>query len=192
MLEFLKQLDIKLLLAINSIHTPVLDSFMIFITHRYTWIPLYGVLIAFLFVKKRQEFFMAIFFIIAAVVASDQFASGFIKPLFKRLRPCHHEEISSMLYLIDDICGGKYGFISSHAANTFALSTFLFLWIGKEYRWLGWFFLWAFFVSLSRVYLGVHYPSDITVGAIAGVLTGLLFYYLFRYFYQKNSWDRKE
>jgi undecaprenyl-diphosphatase len=179
MLDYLKQLDVLLLVFINSLHTPFLDKCMLFITHRYTWTPLYVVIVLFLFFKRKKEFPIVLLFIIGSVVCADLFASSLMKPLFHRLRPCHNHEISSLLYLIKDNCGGRYGFISSHAANTFALATFLFLFLGKEYRWVELLFIWAAFVSLSRVYLGVHYPADIAVGALSGILIALLFYYFY-------------
>jgi undecaprenyl-diphosphatase len=179
MLDYLKQLDVLLLVFINSLHTPFIDKGMLFITGRNTWIPLYAVIIMFLFFKRKKEFPIVLLFIIGSVVCADLFASSLMKPLFHRLRPCHNQEISSLLYLIKDNCGGKYGFVSSHAANTFALATFLFLFLGKEYRWIKLFFVWAAIVSLSRVYLGVHYPADITVGGLSGILIALLFYYFY-------------
>jgi undecaprenyl-diphosphatase len=192
MLEYLKHLDLKILLAINSIHTPFLDDCMLFISHRYTWIPLYIFIIGFLFLKKKKEFLPAIIFIIAAAVCSDLFASSFMKPFFQRLRPCHNPEVNGLLYLIENICGGKYGFISSHAANTFALSTFLVLYLRKEYKWIFLFFIWAGIVSLSRVYLGVHYPADIAVGAFSGIIMAIIFFYAFRLSLQKFQPIKKE
>jgi undecaprenyl-diphosphatase len=179
MLDYLKHLDNHVLLFINSLHTPFLDGCMLFITHRFTWIPLYVAVVVFLFLKKRSDFIVVILFITAAIVSADLFASSFMKPFFQRLRPCHNNEINIFLYLIKDNCGGKFGFISSHAANTFALSTFLYLYLGKEFRWIEIFFIWAIIVSVSRVYLGVHYPSDIFAGAIAGIVIAALFYYIF-------------
>jgi undecaprenyl-diphosphatase len=179
MLEYLKEIDLEILLLINSWHTPFLDKCMLVITGRNTWIPLYLFIIIFFYIKREKEFLLALLFIIAAVISADLFASSLMKPLFHRLRPCHNEDISKMLYLLKDICGGRYGFISSHAANTFAFSVFLFLYVGKEYKWVELFFIWASVVSISRVYLGVHYPADIGVGAIAGIIIGILFYYLY-------------
>jgi undecaprenyl-diphosphatase len=180
MLEYLKQLDLKILLLINGIHTPFLDKCMQVVSERNTWLPLYFFVIVFLFVKKKKPFLLCLLFIIITVICADLFASTLVKPFFQRLRPCHNSDVNGGLYLLKDICGGRYGFISSHAANTFAFATFLFLYIGKEYRWVVLFFIWAAIVSLSRVYLGVHYPSDIAVGAIAGTLMAILFYYIYR------------
>jgi undecaprenyl-diphosphatase len=179
MLEYLKQIDVKILLLINSAHTPFLDKCMLVVTHRDTWVPLYLFVILFLFIKRKKEFFLVLLFIIVTVISADLFASSLIKPLFHRLRPCHNSDINGMLYLLKDMCGGRYGFISSHAANTFAFAAFLFLYIGKEYKWIEVLFIWASIVSLSRVYLGVHYPSDIAVGAVSGVLIAALFYYFY-------------
>jgi len=180
MLEYLKQLDIKILLAINGLHTPFLDKCMLVITHRYTWIPLYLFILGFLFVKKEKKAILPILFMIAAIVSSDLFASSLMKPLFLRLRPCHNAEVSQLLYLIEDVCGGRYGFISSHAANTFAFVTFLLLYIGNEYKWVKFLFAWSILVSVSRVYLGVHYPADVTAGALAGSGLAWIFYYLLK------------
>jgi len=185
MLEYFKQLDLKILLAINSLHTPFLDKCMLFITHRDTWIPLYICILIFLFIKDKKKFPLVVFCIIGAIVCSDLFASAFMKPLFQRLRPCRNEDINPMLYLIKDVCGGKYGFISSHAANTFALATFLTFYLGKEYKWIFLFFIWATIVALSRVYLGVHYPADIAVGALAGIIIATIFYNLYKILVKK-------
>lgn len=179
MFDYLKHLDVLVLVFINSLHTPFIDDCMLFATHRYTWVPLYIIIVLFLFFKKKKEFPIVLLFIIGSIVCADLFASSLMKPLFHRLRPCHNQEINSLLYLIKGTCGGTYGFISSHAANTFALATFLFLFLGKEYRWVELLFLWAAIVSLSRVYLGVHYPADIAVGALSGILIALLFYFIY-------------
>lgn len=191
MLEYLKQLDIKMLLAVNGIHTPFLDTCMLFITHRYSWIPLYVLIILFLYLKKKREFIWALFFLVIAVVCSDLFASAFMKPMFQRLRPCHDDSVNTLLYMLKDTCGGKYGFVSSHAANTFALATFLFLLFGKEYKWISWMFAWAALVSLSRVYLGVHYPFDITAGALAGIVIARIFFEAFRFAIRKEIFMKK-
>ncbi|HVD98804.1 MAG TPA: phosphatase PAP2 family protein [Cytophagaceae bacterium] len=179
MLEYLKQLDIKMLLAVNSHHTAFLDSLMLFVTNRLAWIPLYILLVIFLIWKKKKASILILFFIILTVVSTDLFASSLMKPLFQRLRPCHNPEVNTMLYMLKDACGGKYGFVSSHASNTFGLVTFLVLLLKKEYPWIILFYLWAALVSLSRVYLGVHYPFDILGGAIVGV--GLAFFYFWVY-----------
>ncbi len=190
MLEYLKHIDVKFLLAINGMHTPFLDDCMLLVTNRFTWIPLYVLIIAFLYWKKQRTFLLILFFIILTVVCSDLFASSFMKPLFQRLRPCHDIRVNTFLYMLKDSCGGKYGFVSSHAANTFGLAMFLFLLLRNEYRWIGLFFFWAALVSLSRVYLGVHYPFDILVGGMSGIVMAVIFYSLYRFCLRKNIFIR--
>jgi undecaprenyl-diphosphatase len=97
-----------------------------------------------------------------------------MKPFFGRLRPSHEPELEGLLHLVDGYRGGLYGFASSHAANTFGVAIFIWLSLRKHYRWIGVIFIWAILMSYTRIYLGVHYPTDILVGAIIGSLCGLL------------------
>lgn len=107
------------------------------------------------------------------ILLADQVSSGLMKPYFERLRPCHNPELEGLLYVYGR-CGGLYGFVSSHAANTFGVATFLTLILRKKQKGIKWLFLYAVIVSYSRIYLGVHYPLDVLFGALVGVLSAYL------------------
>jgi undecaprenyl-diphosphatase len=104
-----------------------------------------------------------------AVSASDFFASTILKPLIKRLRPSHEPALQNLVRTLKDYSGSEYGMASSHAANAFAFSMILWLFFHKKIKFLWLIFVWSFTVAYSRVYIGVHYPSDILVGAIIGI-----------------------
>ncbi|MFN6945350.1 MAG: phosphatase PAP2 family protein [Cytophagaceae bacterium] len=180
MLEFIKELDLAILLWVNSLHTPLWDSVMIFFTERFTWLPLYFVLVVLIIRREKLNSWLIFIFITLLIIFSDQLASGIMKPLVGRLRPCHDEAVQDLLYLAAG-CGGKYGFFSSHAANSFAALVFLSCYFRS--RWCLILLIWAVGVSLSRVYLGVHYPLDIIMGAVSGVLIG----YVMIHFYNKTK-----
>jgi undecaprenyl-diphosphatase len=173
----MQTLDTELFRLLNGMHTPACDSFMVLITKTNTWLPLYALIIIYLVKTFRKEAVSIIICIALLILLADQFASGLIKPLFARLRPSHVEDFQSWIHLPDGK-GGKYGFISSHAANTFALAMFLHLLLREKthrfYLYLLWF--WAFLVSYSRIYVGVHYPLDIFFGGLSGVLWAFLSY----------------
>lgn len=102
------------------------------------------------------------------------------KDVFERLRPCHNPNIASLVHVVDG-CGGKYGFVSSHASNSFALALFIGLLLRKHYKYfLPLMVFWAALVSYSRIYVGVHYPADILGGAILGSLIGIFVYWLMK------------
>ena len=172
MLEWLIELDKSIFLALNAIHNETWDKIMVFTTGKKSWYPMYGMIITFLFVKFRRERWFIFVAIAILITLTDQIASGFFKPTVGRLRPCHDPSIQAFTHILTG-CGGKYGFFSSHAANTFGISTLIYLLTKDRFKWLGIFMIvWAIVVSYSRIYVGVHYPLDIISGAICGILVG--------------------
>ena len=123
MIELIKSLDIILLDLINGTGRPFLDPIMIFLSNKYVWIPLYMYLIFFLYTYYGKYFWIPLLFILISLTLSDQFTSSFMKPYFQRLRPCLDENINIFIEVVKG-CGGKYGFASSHAANSMGLAVF--------------------------------------------------------------------
>jgi undecaprenyl-diphosphatase len=141
-------------------------------------VPLYAILLGLIIWKFRMKSILIILMIPILITAADQSSVKLFKEVFERLRPCHNPEIQHMVHTVNNKCGGKFGFVSSHAANTFALAGYLSL-VFKN-KWFSTFIIfWAAMVSYSRVYLGVHYPADILGGAMLGLLLGYLVYQLF-------------
>ncbi|SFE99591.1 phosphatase PAP2 family protein [Spirosoma endophyticum] len=173
MLQTLNELDTNLFLWLNGRYTPWLDPIMIGITERNTWIPFYALLVVWLIYTYRRQAAGLILTIIAAVAVGDQLSSSVFKPLTHRLRPCHTAAIQKVMHPVME-CGGQYGFVSSHAATTFALATTLWLLLGKRHPWLKWGFLWAAVVSYSRIYVAAHYPLDVLAGTGVGVISSIL------------------
>lgn len=172
-LHQIQELDTELFLALNNQHSPFFDTLMYWTTQRDTWIPLY-LLIVFWLIRtyKKQSLYM-ILAIVLTIVFADQIASSLLKPFVERLRPCHVLYLQAKIHSITD-CGGQYGFASSHAANSFGLAMALWLLVGRQIPSIKCFFVWAFLVAYSRVYVGVHYPLDIFAGAMIGCLSALL------------------
>ncbi|TAH29915.1 MAG: phosphatase PAP2 family protein [Cytophagales bacterium] len=191
MKDFIIGLDESLFLILNSWHHSFVDDLMWWISDFRTWIPLFIYWIYLLYKKNKKSFFSALLMIIMVITLSDQISSRFFKPYFQRLRPSHEQKLSKSIHLLEEkkgqiYKGGKYGFVSSHAANVFAVVLFLYLYIGKLFS-IYWFF-WAFLVSYSRIYLGVHYPLDIIVGAILGIIVSYIVFLLFySYIFKKSN-----
>jgi undecaprenyl-diphosphatase len=129
----------------------------------------------------------ALILLALCVALTDQIASHLIKNWVQRLRPSHEPSLSGLVHLVNGYRGGKFGFVSSHAANSFGIALFLFFLLRKSLPQIGYIlFPWAIAVSYSRIYLGVHYPADILGGALIGLLTGWGLYSLFHWVEQKN------
>lgn len=173
MIDRLNQLDTDLFLWLNGRYTPWLDPIMIWVTERNTWLPFYALLIGWLIYQYRKQAIGLLLTIAASVSLADQVASSVFKPIFHRLRPCHELSLHDFIHPVME-CGGQYGFVSSHAATTFALATSLWLLLGRQFPWFRWVFLWAAIVSYSRIYVAAHYPLDVLAGTGTGVLCAML------------------
>jgi undecaprenyl-diphosphatase len=191
MIEDLLELDKKIFLELNGFHAAWLDPVMLLITETLVWLPLYIFLIYFIFKIYRQDGWMVLMGIVITIVLADQITSSFMKPYFARLRPSREPSLEAFIHLVNGYKGGKFGFASSHAANTFGTATFFFLVFGKQFKWVWILFVWASVVTYSRIYLGVHYPGDIMVGALVGALAGLAGFKFFQWL-KKMSDKRKQ
>lgn len=183
---WLSDIDARLLLIVNGAHSPFFDSVMWCISGRWIWVPFYAVLAYLLFRRmswKRASICLVTIGLI--ILAADQTCATLIRPEIGRLRPANlNNPLSSFVHVVNGYRGGRYGFPSCHAANTFALAVFMSLVIRHK-----WFtvmmFSWAFVVSYSRMYLGVHYFGDLFCGATIGSLFAVLFYYLQNYLFKR-------
>ena len=171
MLELLNEIDRELILLINGACSPTWDEIMLFLSAKWVWVPLYIAIVTMLIRNFEGDFWIPLLFITALIVLTDQTTSSFMKPCFSRLRPCRNEDLAELIRLIGK-CGGKYGFASSHAANTMGLAIFINAMVPRRIGWL--LISWALMVGFSRIYLGVHFPGDVIVGFILGGVLGLL------------------
>ncbi len=178
MIESLEQFDQQLFLFINAIHSPFWDKVMVFLSGKWEWAPLYAILLFFLIRRDLKFSWLSLLSIVVLILLADQISVKLFKDVFQRYRPCHNLELQSLIHLVDNHCGGKYGFVSSHASNSFALAGFISLFFKNKYLASG-MLLWAAVVSYSRIYLGVHYPADVVVGSLLGLSLALLMYFLY-------------
>lgn len=189
-MEDLVELDRKLFLALNGgFRHPVLDQVMMFLTATYAWIPLYLLLLFLLVRNYKKQSWIWLLAIGCTILLADQITSSLMKPFFERLRPSHDPVLAEQVFLVNRYRGGKFGFASSHAANTFGIATLMWLLLKKYRPWIGLLFLWTLLVGYTRIYLGVHFPGDILAGFSVGFLCAVISYFLFGIL--KNYLDRR-
>ncbi len=174
-LNLLKGWDKDLFLLLNGLHSPLLDYSMTLFTLTSTWLIFYGVILVSIILKYDKKSLFVIVALILLIICSDQLA-GLIKHITERLRPSNDPSLKGLAHVFYS-GGGLYGFVSAHAANTFAFATFTTL-LFSNLRFTTFIFPWAFLIAYSRIYLGVHYPGDILGGAILGVGVGILVFKL--------------
>lgn len=174
-------MDEKLLLLLNRWHTPFFDQLMWMVSDKWVWVPLY-VLLAGLIVRRYswKGGLLCLLMIALAVAATDQTCASLLRPLVGRLRPSNPDNpISTAIHLVNGYRGGRFGFPSCHAANSFTLAVFVSCCFRRRRVTLS-MLAWAMVVAYSRIYLGVHYPGDVATGMVVGCLYGAVFYGIYR------------
>ena len=175
----LSTLDRNLTLAINSCHSSFFDNFFYIYTQTWTWIPAIVVLLVWMWRKWGVRSLYVVAGIALCILLADQISSSILKPWVARLRPTHNPEIADLIHTVNGYRGGRYGFVSSHAANAATFVTFTALVFRNRFYTIL-LTLWAFLTAYSRVYLGVHYVGDVLCGALVGVLVGVGVYAVFK------------
>jgi undecaprenyl-diphosphatase len=190
----LESIDRAIVLFVNGLHTPLLDEIMWFLSGKFSLIPLYLLLLILL--KSQNTWKNTAIILVGltlAIVLADQISVHLFKNGFERYRPSHNEELKYLLHFYEVrpgeyYQGGKYGFVSSHAANFFAMIAFIFPFYKEKKNWiLVGVIIIGILVAISRIYLGVHYFSDVLIGATLGILVGFSIRTLVRAYFKRNA-----
>lgn len=178
-MQKLIEADQALLLFFNGYHTTYLDQLFWVITGKMVWIPLVLSFVWLFFRKGWREALLAVAMIAFTVILCDQISSTICKPLFARFRPSQDPYFSQFVHIVNGYRGGRYGFISGHAANSFGIAVFSIMLFKNRFFSFS-VILWALLSCYSRMYLGVHYPGDILFGALAGIIVGYVSYLIYK------------
>ncbi|SNZ01900.1 phosphatase PAP2 family protein [Flagellimonas pacifica] len=174
MLEQLLKWDKDIFTYLNGLGVQEYDEFWTMITEISNWIPLFLLFIVIFILKfpKRKAFFNIL--TVTSVALFITFLTHLIKIWVKRPRPCNDENLNSFIRILKTPI--DYSFFSGHASSSFAITTVVFLLLRNKVKWAWIFFIWPLLFSYSRIYVGVHFPLDILVGALIGTISGILFY----------------
>ena len=181
-LSIVNDIDSDLLLWLNGAHSAFFDAFMTLFTKKWMWVPMYLALVYVFFKNMTPKNAVAcVVAVIVMVALSDQLSSTLIRQAVGRLRPSNLDNpISNLVHIVDDYRGGKYGFPSSHAANSFALAFFL-CYLFRRNPLPAFIMVWAIINCYTRIYLGVHYPGDILCGALVGLFAATLLWFIYKW-----------
>jgi len=179
MLEKELKLEQDIFFFLNGSNSTLLDNFFFIFTNRWAWLFFYICFLwVFIYKQNWKEIICVCGAIILLILLTDQISSGFLKPFFHRFRPTHHPDFMEHVKILFNYRGGNYGFISSHAANAFGFATFCAL-IFRNKLFTFTIFLYAFLNAYSRIYIGVHFISDVIAGAFVGILIAGIIYLLY-------------
>lgn len=179
-LQGLIEIDRQLLLAFNGSGSLFVDSLVLVLTNAYTWIAFYLAL-TYLVIKNNGKWNQIMLIVLASglcILLSSLGAETVVKPYVARLRPSLDPSICNMLHLAKGYTATGYSFFSAHAANTFSIAVFFSLLVRSRVFTI-FMMSWSLLNAWTRLYLGVHYPSDVIVGLAYGAFVGMMFYLIF-------------
>lgn len=182
MLEELIDYDKDLFLWLNNMGNLQWDGFWLFITYKWNFVSLalYATLLGLSYKYYGLKKTLLVLVTMAILILTTDQLANFFKYGVQRLRPCHDSEVNSLMRLVKESCGGKFGYFSAHAANSFAVALFFTFLLKSKLRYIGIFLMfWAFVVAYSRIYIGVHFPLDVLTGIGIGLILSWLFAKLF-------------
>ncbi|MBT8287350.1 MAG: phosphatase PAP2 family protein [Flavobacteriaceae bacterium] len=178
MIERILQYDKELFLFLNNLGSAAWDDFWLVVTNKFTFIPLYALLVFLIYRKLGLKYLLLLILVIAAMITFTDQITNVFKAGFERVRPCRDEDVMDLMRYIADRCG-RFGFFSGHSSNSMAAAVFAGLLLRTHYKYLIFILLfWSALVAYSRIYVGVHFPLDIFFGMIFGAISGYLFYKL--------------
>ena len=181
MLEKELQFERNIFFFLNGSDSTLLDNFFYIYTYKWSWLIFYVCFLGvFIYKKEWREIVCILGSLFLLILLTDQLSSGFFKPFFHRFRPTHHPDFMEHVKMVFNYRGGNYGFISGHATNAFGFATFCAL-IFRNKLFTCTIFLFAFLNAYSRVYIGVHFISDVIIGAFIGMLIAVLVYLLYNW-----------
>ncbi len=190
MFTTLAETDRYLLALFNGSDSLFLDNLAVILTSGLTWIPLYLSLL-YVVIKNNEtmrQILLVIGCVLLCIILSDGVADFIAKPMMARLRPTYDPLVKYSVELVNGIRGNQYSFFSAHASNTFCIAMFFSLLI-RNRRFMLAMVLWSLVNCWTRLYLGVHYPSDVFVGIVWGAIVGLVVYFLYFKIYLRISSD---
>lgn len=178
MVKKLLSYDKDLFIYLNSLGSPAFDGFWLFVTKQSSWIPFF-LLLLYLILKKvgtKQTLYLLLF-VLVLLTFTDQI-TNLVKGGFQRLRPCNNPEINASIRVVQ--IRKSFSFFSGHAANTMAVTTFLYLILKRHFKYFWLLFFWPLIFAYSRIYLGLHYPIDIICGYLFGMTVGFLMFKIYQ------------
>lgn len=178
MIEKILQLDQQLFIFLNGLGSETFDGFWLFITKQINWIPVFLIILYLVFKNLGWRHALLIIIIIALLLTVSDQTINLVKHYFQRARPGNNPEIEHLMRVVQK--RNSYSFFSGHAGNSMGVAMLLFLILRRYLKYMGFIFLWPLIFAYSRIYLGLHYPLDIFCGYCFGVLTGILFYQLYK------------
>lgn len=176
MLEELIQLDKELFLFLNGLGNSNWDGFWMLATNKLSSIPLYFILLILTYKQLGlRKTLVVLLAVTILILVTDQLAN-FFKYGVQRLRPCYDQDVSTIMRLVKNSCGGRFGYFSAHAANSFAVAFFFTFILRSKFKYIGFILIfWALMVAYSRIYIGVHFPLDVLTGALVGLIFSWVF-----------------